>query len=346
LEVLGSVSLRAMCVDFATGAVLHDVEVFHVEGPDPIHSHNTFASPTPVLDEQRVYIHFGTYGSAALDATTGKVVWANQDLHCDHQNGPGSSPIVWRDLFIVHMDGIDVQYVVALDKRTGQVAWKTDRSGKMSETRPFRKAYCTPLVVEHEGRPMLISPGADWLYAYEPATGQELWKANYGKLGFSNVARPVIGHGLVYISTCFMSPTMLAVRYGGRGEVTDSNILWRNDKQAPKLPSPLLVGDELYLVSDQGVATCLDARTGEEHWAKRLGGNFDASPLFADGRIYFCNRSGVTAVVAPGREFQLLAENRLDDGFYASPAVVEKSLVLRTEKHLYRIEKQPLAAGK
>jgi outer membrane protein assembly factor BamB len=345
LEVVGSVSLRAVCVDFRTGRILHDVEVFHAENPDPVHSQNSFASPTPVMNEGRVYVHFGTYGSACLDAKTGEVVWRTQEWKCDHQNGPGSSPIVWNDLFIVHFDGIDVQYVIALDKHTGQLVWKTDRSGKMNENGPFRKAYGTPLVVEHEGQPLLISPAADWVYAYDPASGKELWRANYGKLGFSNVPRPVVGHGMIYISTCFMSPTMLAVRYDGLGDVTDSNIVWRNDRQAPKLPSALLVGDELYLVSDQGVATCLDARTGEELWAQRLGGNVNASPLFADGRIYFCNRDGATFVVAPGREYKLLAENRLEGAFFASPAVVEKSLVLRTDQALYRIEKTTAAAA-
>jgi outer membrane protein assembly factor BamB len=345
LEVAGSVSFRAVCVEFATGRLLHDLEVFQVDNPDPVHSQNSFASPTPVIDEGRVYVHFGTYGSACLDAKTGAVVWRTQEWKCDHQNGPGSSPIVWNDLFIVHLDGIDVQYVIALDKRTGRLVWKADRSGEMSERGPFRKAYCTPVVVEHQGKPLLISPAADWVYAYEPATGKELWRANYGKLGFSNVPRPVVGHGMIYISTCFMSPTMLAVRYDGSGDVTDSHIVWRNDRQAPKMPSALLVGDELYVVSDQGVATCLDARTGEEIWARRLGGNFNASPLFADGRIYFCNRDGLTTVISPSREFRLLAENRLEGAFFASPAVVGRSLVLRTDKALYRIEKRTPAAA-
>lgn len=345
LEVVGHVSLRALCVDFATGRLIHDLEVFSVDNPDPVHSQNSFASPTPVIDAGRVYVHFGTYGTACLDAVTGETVWTNRELNCDHQNGPGSSPIIWQDLFIVHFDGIDVQYVVALDKATGRQVWKADRSGKMNPNGPFRKAYSTPLIVEHAGQPMLISPGADWVYAYDPATGRELWRAHYGKLGFSNAPRPVAGHGMVYISTCFMSPTMLAVRYDGQGDVTESHILWRNDRQAPKLPSPLLVGDDLYQVSDQGVATCLDARTGEVYWSQRLGGNFNASPLYADGRIYFFNRDGVTKVIAPGRKFQLLAENRLESAFYASPAVVEKSLVLRTERALYRIEKADFNGG-
>jgi outer membrane protein assembly factor BamB len=332
-------------VDYATGRILHNVEVFHVENPDPVHSQNSFASPTPVMNEGRVYVHFGTYGSACLDAKTGEVLWRNQEWKCDHQNGPGSSPIIWKDLFLVHLDGIDVQYLIALDKRSGQLVWKADRGGKMNENGPFRKAYCTPLVVEHDGRPQLISPAADWVYAYDPATGKELWRANYGKLGFSNVPRPVAGHGMIYISTCFMSPTMLAVRYDGSGDVSDSHIVWRNDRQAPKMPSALLVGDELYLVSDQGVATCLDAKTGDEIWAKRLGGNFNASPLYADGRIYFCNRDGVTYVVAAGREFRFLAENRLESAFFASPAVVEKSLVLRTDKALYRLQTRTAAAA-
>jgi outer membrane protein assembly factor BamB len=238
-----------------------------------------------------------------------------------------------------------VQYLVALDKNRGRLVWKTDRSGKMSERGPFRKAYCTPLVIEHQGQPLLISPAADWVYGYDPATGRELWRANYGKLGFSNVPRPVVGHGMIYLSTCFMSPTMLAVRYDGRGDVSDSHIVWRNDRQAPKMPSALLVGEELYLVSDQGVATCLDAKTGEEIWAKRLGGNFNASPLLADGRIYFLSRDGAAYVIAPGREFRLLAENRLDGAFFASPAVVEKALVLRTDKALYRIELRGASAA-
>jgi outer membrane protein assembly factor BamB len=339
LEVVGSVSLRAVCVDFATGRLLHDVELFLVEGPDPVHSQNSFASPTPVLDGECLYVHFGTYGSACVDATTGQVVWSTDDWNCDHQNGPGSSPIVWRDLFIVHLDGIDVQYVIALNKHTGALVWKTDRSGKLHEREPFRKAYSTPLVIEHQGQPQMISPGADWVYAYNPATGEELWRASYGKLGFSNVPRPVVGHGMIYLSTCFVSPSMVAVKYDGKGDVSDSHIVWRNDRQAPRLPSPVLIDESLFMVSDQGVATCLDAQTGEEIWAKRLGGNFNASPLYADGRIYLCNREGSTFVLAPERKFVLLAENRLDGGFYASPAVVEKSLILRTDQYLYRVEK-------
>lgn len=344
LEVVGSVSMRAVCVDFVSGRVLHDIEVFRVESPDPVHSQNSFASPTPVLNDGRVFVHFGTYGSACLDDESGEIVWTNRELTCDHQNGPGSSPIVWRNLFIVHFDGIDVQYVAALDKHTGKLAWRANRSGKLHEREPFRKAYCTPLVIEHEGRPLLLSPGADWIYGYDPATGEERWRVHYGKLGFSNVPRPVVGHGMVYISTSFVSPSMLAVRYDGSGDVSGTHLVWRNDRQAPRMPSPLLVADELYVVSDQGVATCLDARTGEEQWAKRLGGNFSASPLYADGRLYFSNREGRTFVIAPGRRFKQLAENVLEGGFYASPAVVNEALVLRTDQALYRIENRTPAA--
>jgi hypothetical protein len=268
------------------------------------------------------------------------VLWRNAETKIDHQNGPGSSPILWGDLVIFHCDGMDLQYIAALDKRTGKLAWKTDRSGEMDENPPLKKAYCTPLVVEGSSGPQLISPAADWLYAYDPATGKELWKAGYGKLGFSTVPRPVAGHGMVYICTSFMQSQLLAVRYDGQGDVTESHVAWRSDRQIPKMPSPLLVGDELCIVSDSGIVTCFDAHTGEEHWRERIGGNHSASPLSADGRIYFFNREGDATVIRPGKQFEVLAENHLDGQFMASAAIAGQALILRTDTHLYRIEEQ------
>lgn len=346
LDVAGSVSMRAVCVDRATGKLLHDIEVLHVDDPQPIHSFNSYASPTPVIEDGRVYCHFGTYGTACLDADSGRVLWKNQELHADHQNGPGSSPVVWRDLLILHFDGIDVQYVAALDKHSGELVWKTDRSGELNPKKPFQKAYCTPTFIEKGGRTQMISPGADWVYSYDPATGEELWKANYGKLGFSTVPRPVVGHGLVYIATSYVRSALLAIRYDGRGDVTDTHVAWRYEKQVPKKPSLLLVGDELYFTSDMGIATCLDAETGERHWRARLDGQFAASPLYADGRIYFCDLEGKTTVIEPGTEYERITVNRLDEGCKASPAVAGKAIFLRTLTHLYRIEKpETTAAG-
>jgi outer membrane protein assembly factor BamB len=339
LAVAGAVSLRALCVDLDSGKLLKDLEVLRVEEPEPVHTLNSYASPTPILEDGRLYCHFGTYGTLCLDTKTDKVLWKNSQLKIDHQNGPGSSPILWGDLVIVHCDGMDYQYIAALDKRTGRLAWKTDRSGKMDDNPPLKKAYCTPLVVESESGPQIISPAADWLYSYDPATGQELWKAGYGKLGFSTVPRPVAGHGMVYICTSFMQSQLLAVRYDGKGDVTDSHIVWRSDRQIPKMPSPLLVGDELYVVSDNGITTCFDAHTGDQLWRERLGGNYSASPIYADGRIYFFSREGDTTVIRPGKKFELLAANHLDGRFMASAAVAGKAFILRTDKHLYRVAK-------
>lgn len=336
LTVLSQAVFRAVCVDLKTGKLLHDVELFAVKDPQWVHQLNSYASPTPILSDGRLYCHFGTNGTACLDTAAQKVLWVNRELKIHHENGPGSTPILWKNLLIVHCDGSDKQYVAALDANTGKIAWKTKRSGEMRSNPQLRKAYGTPLVIKIDGREQLVSPGADWLYGYDPATGEELWKLGYGVLGFSIVPRPVYGNGLLIFSTSFMKPEIISVRLdGGKPEIA-----WRYKRQAPKIPSPLLVGDELYFVSDIGIATCLDAKTGEAHWTERLEGNYAASPMYGDGKIYFCNREGLCTVVKPGRQFHVLAKNELDSGFMASPAAVDGSLILRTTKALYRIGKE------
>lgn len=339
LTLLESVSLRAVCVDRRTGRVLDNVELLNEKEPQWVHRLNSYASPTPVLENGRLYAHFGTFGTTCLDTKSGKILWTNRDLKLVHENGPGSTPILWGNLLIFHCDGSDVQYIAALDKQTGKLAWKTPRSGEMRANPQLKKAYGTPLVAAFGGTPQILSPAADWLYSYEPATGKELWKLNYEVLGFSIVPRPVTGHGMIYLSTSFMKSEMLAVRYDGK---QPPQIVWRYKKGAPQMPSPILVEDALYFVTDSGgIVTCLDAKTGEERWRERLGGEFSASPLFADGKLHFPSRDGFTAVLAPGKEFKLLAKNTLDSGHFASPAAVDGALYLRTEKSLYRIERKP-----
>ncbi len=338
LEIAGGVSLRAICADLDTGEILRNIELFHVENPEPVHSLNSYASPTPVIEKGRVYFHFGTYGTACVDTKSGEILWRDNSLKVDHQNGPGASPILWKNLLIVHYDGIDRQFVAARDKKTGDVVWNVKRSGKMPDKAEFQKAYATPHIIEEAGRSQLISPGSDWVYAYDPATGHELWRANYGQLGFSTVPRPVVGHGMVYIITSFMQSRLLAIKYDGQGDVSATHVVWKSDRQVPKKPSALLVGQELYLINDNGVATCLDALTGDVHWTERLGGQYSASPLSAAGRIYAFNQKGKTVVFKPGTKYEALAENQLDAGFMASPAVAGNALILRTETHLYRVE--------
>jgi outer membrane protein assembly factor BamB len=338
VEVARAVTMRALAVDRASGALVHDVELFTVEKPQPIHKLNSFASPSPVLAGGRLYCHFGDYGTACLDTATAKVSWVNRDLRLDHMNGPGSTPVLWRDRLVITCDGSDVQFIAALDTATGAVAWKTPRSGRLNDNPDLKKAYGTPLVLPVGGRDVVVSPGADWVYGYDPETGAELWRASYGVLGFSVVPRPVAAHGLVFLSTSFTKPEMLAIRPGGAG--VEPEIVWRQARGAPSMPSPLVVGDELYVVSDKGIATCLDAKTGDVVWSERLGGNFSSSPLFADGRIYVGNRDGATSVIKPGRKFDLVATNQLDGQIFATPAAVGRAIYLRTDEAMYRLEQR------
>ena len=341
LEIAGSISLRAICVSRTFGKVLHDIELVKVDEPEPIHSLNSYASPTPILEAGRLYCHFGTYGTVAVDTKLGKIIWANAEHHVDHQNGPGASPTLWRNNLIINFDGIDTQYVAAIDKRDGKTLWQTKRSGKMNEKLEFQKAYCTSAIIDDEERgSQVISPGADWVYSYDPASGKELWKASYGTLGFSTVPLPVFGNGLVFVSTSFIRPRLLAVRYDGTEAKDGSLVEWQMDGQLPQKPSMLLIDDELYFVTDKGIGMCLDARTGSENWKERIEGNYSASPLFANGRIYLFSQDGKTVVINASKEFEKVAESTLDGGFMSSPAVAGDALFVRTDTHLYRIEQK------
>lgn len=330
--------LAALCVDRESGKLLHQIELFNVPQPPEIHSLNSYASPTPVIDGETVYCNFGTMGTAAIQRSTGAVIWRNSELKFEHETGPGSSPIVHGDLLIVHCDGTDQQFVTAFRKADGAIAWRTGRSGELHPEGMMKKAFSTPLVVESNAGPQLISPGANWVYGYDPASGRELWKVSYGKLGFSNVPRPLFGNGLVYVCTGFNQASLLALRFDGKPELTESDIVWRFEKQVPTMPTPILVEQLLFMVSDKGVATCLDAVSGKQLWQKRLGGEFSASPILADGRLYFCNHAGQVFVLAPKAEFELLATNEVPDGIMATPAAVGNQLIVRTKTGLLRID--------
>ena len=330
----GGASLRAMAFAVDTGAPLVDVEVFRTRRGDALNPKNSLASPTPIVSGDRVFVHFGQDGTAAL-TTTGAIVW-KATLRYDSQHGSGGSPVLYRDLLIVNCDGADVAFGAALDVNTGKVRWRTPRRT------PFDQAYATPLVVRAGDRDQLVSPGAYRAVSYDPATGKEIWRVAYAD-GFSNVPRPVAGHGLVYIATGFQQPTLLAVRTDGTGDVSRSHVAWKISRGAPLTPSPLLVGDELYFVSDGGILSAVDARSGEGLWQHRLNGSFSASPLFADGRIYLQSEEGGTTVIAPGREYRQLATSQLDGATLASPAVAQRSFFLRSDRHLYRIGLRPSA---
>jgi len=335
MQVVGNVTLHAIGIDAATGKIVNNIELFKVTDLDPIHALNSFASPTPVLDGSRLYCHFGELGTACVDTDSGEILWKGH-LSSKHSVGPGSSPILYGDLFIVPCDGTDQQYVVALNKLTGEQVWKTNRPPMKGTIGDLHKAFSTPLLVKMDGGDQIIIPGAQWVVAYDPRDGYEIWRVSYGE-GFSNVPRPIAGHGMAYICTGFMSPQLWAINLDGRGDVTKTHVKFKIPKQVPSTPSPVLVNDQLYFVSDQGVATSVDAVTGEAVWTRRLAGNYSSSPLYADGKLYFCSHEGKTTIIRPGREYQEVAVNSLDGQLMASPAVFEESLLFRSQSHLYRI---------
>jgi outer membrane protein assembly factor BamB len=329
--------LFALGIDADSGRIQHNVKVFDNPFPQYCIDRNSYASSTPAIEAGRLYAHYGAHGTACIDTESGKVLWTRRDLPCFHHRGPASSVILFQNLLILTFDGFDLQYVAALDKQTGKTVWKRDRNIEYgTDNGDVKKAYGTPSVIHTGDGFQLVSPSAGAAIAYNPLTGDELWRVKAGGMNVS--ARPLFGNGLVYLGTADGGFVQYAVKPDGRGDVTNSHVVWKNSKGVPKAASQVLAGDLLFMANEQGVFTCVDAKTGETVWAKRVGGSFIASPLYAGGRIYFFNEQGETHVIAAEREYKLLATNKLDEGFMASPAVYQKSLILRTVKNLYCIE--------
>ncbi|MFA6565005.1 MAG: PQQ-binding-like beta-propeller repeat protein [Verrucomicrobiia bacterium] len=330
-------SLRALCLDAATGRMLWNTEVFKSTETQakPINGKNSHASPTPVLENNRLYVHFGHNGTACLDLD-GKTVWRMNSLRYPPNHGNGGSPILVGDKLVYNADAASDPFIVALDKATGKVRWKVKRESQAKN----KFSFSTPLLITVNGQPQIISPGSGVVSALDPKDGHEIWRVRYGN-GYSVVPRPVFGRGLIFISTGFNRADILAIRPDGRGDVTDTRVAWRATKGAPLTPSMLVVGEELYAVSDDGLASCFDAKTGKVHWQERLGGRYSASPLAADGRIYLQNESGTGTVLKPGKTFTTLATNSLAERSLASYAVADGALFIRTAENLYRIAVTP-----
>ena len=340
--------MSAVCLDRDSGEILHDILLFENEIVEPLgNSVNGYGSPSPMIEEGRVYIHFGSYGTAAIDTATGKVVWKRTDLPCQHFRGPGSSPMLYKDLLILTLDGIDVQYMTALDKNTGKTVWKADRSTEWDDIEPdgtirgdgdLRKAYTTPTLTSVGGKTIMISPAAKACYAYEPDTGKELWHITYS--GYSNASRTLIHDGAAYINTGYGKPHLIKLRLdpNAKGDITDTHIEWDIFKRIPKRSSPIIADGAIYLTTDEGIISRIDPETGDEVWSDRLRGHFSASPILADGLIYFFSEMGPAYVIKPGDELQIVETNTLDDGFMASPAVAGKAIFARSKSHVYRIE--------
>lgn len=340
-----------VCVDAETGEVLHRRMLFENADPEPLgNTFNTYASPTCALEADAVYVHFGTYGTARLDPATAETVWQRRDIHCRHFRGPGSSPVLFGDLLILTFDGIDQQFLTALDKRTGETVWRTDRSTDFKDLDPdgnprlegdYRKAYATPGLAEVDGRTQVVSVGARAAFGYDALTGKEIWTVEHED--YNAAIRPLFLPSLVILNTGSRGSNQMAVRLDAstRGNVTGTHVVWQRTRGNPHLPTPVLVDGRLYGAANPGVLYCLDARTGAELFSERLRGPYTASPVYADGRIYFCNEDGEVLVIRASDQFELLARNKLTGQFRASPAIAEGALYLRSFDHLIKIAAPP-----
>lgn len=330
-------SLRTICLNAKDGKPIWDVEVFRHQPSEAVemHSKNSHASPTPIVEGDHLFVHFGPHGTACLKLD-GSIVWKNEELRYAPQHGNGGSPAISGNMLVICCDGKDVQYVVGLDKASGKTVWKRDR-----DTEPSRGfSFCTPTIIEVNGQVQAICPGSSTVFAYNPETGEEIWRMNYGD-GYSVVPRPIFAHGLIYVCSGFGDETVFAIDPSGTGDITDSHVKWSTRRSTPKSPSFIIVGDHLYMISDDGMASCLDALTGKEFWRRRLGGEFSASPMAAGGRVYFQSETGTTTVVDAAPEYHEVSKNQIGDGTartFASFAVVDDAILLRSETHLYRIE--------
>ncbi len=331
----GGATLRAVAVDEQTGEMLHDIELFAVAKAAALHARNSLASPSPIVDKGRFYAHFGGDGVACVDTLSGKIVWKNDSLKVDYESGPASSPVLYKNYLIIPCDGADFQYAVALDTSTGDIAWKTDRPAAAKKDVSSRRAFATPLVISANGQDQVVMPGSHCVYSYDPATGIELWRVNYG--GFSNVPRPVFAHGLVYVNTGFAPPELIAIRPDGKGDVTKTHVAWRVRKNVPNIPSPIVVGDNLFMVSDQGTASCIDAKTGAAKWTERLDGKFSASLLAKGNTIYAFGDDGKTVLFEAADTFKELGRNELTGHVQATPAASGGFLFIRTDHKLAKL---------
>ena len=333
--------MYAICVNKLSGKIEHDLHVFDVKSPQAITNENTYASPTPVVEEGRVYVHFGTYGTACISTKDGQILWKRRDLNCDHEigAGPASSPFIYNDFLIFNVDGRDVQYVIALNKETGETAWKTNRSVDFSDVQVNqRKAYGTPFIIPRGNSNQMVSIGAKGVYSYDPENGKELWKAEHR--GWSIAPRPVYGEGLVFTMIDRDRPEMWAINPNGRGDITETHIEWKETKRMPPRASPIFFKGLLFVVDRNGYISCLEAKTGKSLWQKRMRGRFSASPILANNLIYFFNEDTVCTIIKPTRELEIVKENKLSsDKLLATPAFDENSIYIRTENNLYKIKK-------
>ncbi|QDT38164.1 outer membrane biogenesis protein BamB [Stratiformator vulcanicus] len=329
-------SMSVLAIDATDGTVIHDRVVFENESPNFSHPTNTYASCSPVVESGRVYVHFGRYGTACLDSKSAETLWERRDILYDDFRGPASSPILQDGRLYFSCDGVDVQYVICLDARTGETAWKVDRRIDYESDNPDRyKAYSTPAIFEVDGRLQLVSPAAMETVAYDPKSGDELWRVRHG--GMNAGLRPVMAKGLIMVTAGDGGTSLVAIDPTEIDSDGYAKVVWSNGRMVPKRSSPIVVGELLLMVSDDGIVTCRDVISGEEFWKERIRDDFWSSPVSDGERVLLCGKDGTVAVVAAEREYELLSKTQFPEGFNATPAIADGAIFLRSISHLYRI---------
>jgi outer membrane protein assembly factor BamB len=341
--------LYAVCLDYQTGKIIYDLLVFTPEVVEGKHSLNTYASPTPCIEKDKVYVHYGSMGTACINTADGSIVWKRTDLKCKHVQGPASSPIIYKNMLILHFEGTDVRFIVALDKTNGQTIWRSDRPAEPYEPLQEigRKAYITPIIVNVKGRDMLISDGSAVCIAYDPNTGREIWRVVDG--AESTIAMPFTENGVVFWYAGYMVAddgskytNLLAVNPDGSGDITRTNVIWKKRDELSRNHSltPVIKDGLIYTVNTFNKLMCIDAASGEEVWSKHLLSNYDASPIYVNGNIWFFSVKGEVLTIKEGRKYEVIASNKMESGIWATPAVLRNSIIVRTQNYLYRISQE------
>ncbi len=334
-----------LCFDLESGKLLDEKTIFTSDEPQHIHSTNSYATPTPCIEKGRVYVHYGTFGTACINTDNFEVVWKRDDMPCDHMQGPASSPILYKNMLIVHLEGIADPYVVALDKNTGETIWKSVRPADIYDPLEpvYRKSYQTPIVVHVGDKDLLISNSSYMCFAHDVNTGEVIWTFTYGF--DSTVSQPLFWNGLVFVNSGWIFEDnkpyftrQFAIDPTGTGDVTETHLKWMYEDEVPQIPTPVIVDGKMYMVHDRGMITCLDAMSGNLVWKEKLKGNFNASPIYAAGNIYFINVKGDCTIIKPGETFQKVAENSIGETVKAIPVFVGDQMILRTKDNLYMIK--------
>jgi outer membrane protein assembly factor BamB len=336
--------LFAVCLDFESGSIRNKIRVFAPDSVMQKNSLNSYATPTPCIEKGFVYVHFGSLGTACINTFNGEVVWKRTDLKCDHMQGPGSSVVLYKDLLILHFDGNDIRFIVALNKSNGDVVWRKERPVEIYDqiNEASRKAYITPIIIDVNGKDMLISNGSGICSAYNPQTGEEIWRVIRGSGG--TISMPFYENGIVYYYTGLLTnesgkkfSEILAINPDGKGDITNSGILWRKEVETLQLLTPVIKNGLIYTVDTRNVLTCIDAKTSETIWTVKLKDKYNSSPIYTSGNIYFGSVRGEVLVIREGRKPDILAQNQMNGDIWATPAILRNSIILRNSNYVYRI---------